>query len=96
MVPALCRGPSVFTRAAMDAHNGIFLMVLKHRRPGMNFIEHLIFEPRGGKVREFEGLTTHFEPKDFTLYRKLLPAAFSMPDQPIVTIFIADYVRLVP
>jgi hypothetical protein len=39
----------------------------------MNFLEHIYFEQRGGMFREFEGLMTHFEPKDISLYRKLLP-----------------------
>jgi len=62
----------------------------------MNLIERMIFEPRGGMFREFEGLTTHFEPKDTSLYRNLLPEPFAMPSRPIVTIFVADYVRVIP
>ena len=62
----------------------------------MNLIERMIYEPRGGMFREYEGLTTHFEPKDASLYRKLLPEPFAMPSQPIVTIFVADYVRVFP
>ena len=62
----------------------------------MNVLERLIFEPRGGMFREFEGLSTQFEPKDPSLYRKLLPEPFAMPSQPVVMIFVADYVRVVP
>ncbi len=62
----------------------------------MNILESLIFEPRGGMFLEFEGLTTHFLPKDPSLYRKLLPEPFGVPCQPVVTIFVADYVRVVP
>ncbi len=62
----------------------------------MNLIERMIFEPQGGTFREFEGLTTHFEPKDVSLYRSILPEPFAMPAQPIVTIFAADYVRVTP
>jgi hypothetical protein len=62
----------------------------------MNFLERIIFAPRGGKFREFEGLMTHFEPKDVTLYRNLLPEAFSMPNRPLVTIYVADNLRLIP
>ena len=61
----------------------------------MNMLEHIIFEPRGGMYREFEGLTTHFEPKNLSLYRKLLPEQFSIPSHPVVTVFIADYLRVV-
>jgi hypothetical protein len=46
--------------------------------------------------REFEGLTTHFKPQDLALYRKLLPGPFEVPGVPIVTIFVADYLRVVP
>jgi hypothetical protein len=62
----------------------------------MNFFERMIFTLRGGKYREFQGLTTHFEPKDIILYRKLLPEFYTLPDHPIVTIFLADYVHLLP
>ena len=46
--------------------------------------------------RKFEGLNTHFEPRDPTLYRKLLPEPLAMPNQPVVTIFVADYLQVVP
>ena len=62
----------------------------------MNFIESMIFEPKGGLFREFVGLTTHFEPKDVALYRRLLPEQFAMSSQPIVAIFLADYLRVFP
>jgi hypothetical protein len=62
----------------------------------MNIFERMIFEPRGGMFREFEGLATHFEPKDPSLYRKLLPEPFVMPSRPVVMIFVADYIRVVP
>lgn len=62
----------------------------------MNILDRMIFEPRGGMFREFEGLTTHFEPKDPSLYRKLLPEPFATPSRPVVTIFVADYVRVIP
>jgi len=62
----------------------------------MNILERMIFEPRGGMYREFEGLTTHLEPKDLVLYRKLLPESFSIPNLPIITVFVADYLRVVP
>ena len=60
----------------------------------MNLIERMIFELLVGDVCEFEGLTTHFEPKDVTLYRSLLPEPFAMPAHPVVTIFAADYFRV--
>ncbi len=62
----------------------------------MNVFERMIFEPRGGMFREFVGLNTHFEPSDPSLYRKLLPEQFAMPSRPVVTIFVADYLRVVP
>ena len=62
----------------------------------MNALERWILEPRGGMYREFEGLTTHFKPKDLSLYRKLLPEAFAVPSVPVVTIFVAAYLRVVP
>jgi hypothetical protein len=62
----------------------------------MNLLERMVFEPQGGMFREFEGLTAHFEPKDIALYRHLLPEQFAMPSQPIITIFLADYIRVFP
>ena len=62
----------------------------------MNILERMIFEPQGGMYREFEGLTTHLEPQDLSLYRKLLPEPFSIPTLPIITIFVADYLRVIP
>ena len=62
----------------------------------MNALQRFVFESRGGMFREFEGLTTHFKPRDVDLYRKLLPPQFGVPSQPIVTIFVADYLRVHP
>ena len=62
----------------------------------MSILDRLVFEPRGGMFREFEGLTTHFEPKDPSLYRKLLPQPFGIPSRPVVTVFVADYQRVIP
>jgi hypothetical protein len=63
----------------------------------MNVLEKvLLFEPSGGMFREFVGINTYLEPKDLSLYRKLLPEPYTMPDQPIVTIFVADYIKVVP
>ena len=62
----------------------------------MNILERMIFEPQGGMYREFEGITTHLEPQDLSLYRKLLPEPFSIPSLPIITIFVADYLRVFP
>ena len=66
------------------------------RMSEMNVFEQIIFEPRGGMFREFEGLNTHFEPSDPSLYRKLLPEPLAMPSRPVVTIFVADYLRVAP
>lgn len=62
----------------------------------MNILERFVFESRGGMYREYDGLTTHLEPKDYSLYRTLLPQTFGMPSQPVVTILVADYLRVVP
>lgn len=62
----------------------------------MNAFERMIFEPRGGMFREFEGLNTHFKPRDLSLYRELLPEQLAIPSQPVVTIFVADYLQVFP
>jgi hypothetical protein len=46
--------------------------------------------------REFRGVSTFVEPADVELYRRLLPEVFSMPQQPMVMLFVADYVKVVP
>ena len=60
----------------------------------MNILDRLLFDPTGGMLREFFGVKTYLEPKDHSLYRRLLPEPFSMPDQPIVMIFVADYAKV--
>lgn len=59
----------------------------------MKILEHMIFEPRSGMFREFEELTTHFEPKDPSLYRKLLPEPFAMPSRPVPGILVSLRLR---
>jgi hypothetical protein len=66
-----------------------------HGRSEMNLLERMYFDVGRGMFREFEGLTTHFQPKDRSLYRKLLPEPFGVPRRPIVTVFVADYLRVV-
>ena len=53
-----------------------------------------IFRPIGGGYREFQGIKLIAEPKDIKLYRTLLPVQFSMPKQPSVFLFIADYLKV--
>jgi hypothetical protein len=60
----------------------------------MNALERLLYDPPDGVFREFEGINTHFEPRDLLLYRQLLPEQFAMPSRPLVTIFFADYLRV--
>ncbi len=54
------------------------------------------FKSIGGIYREYQGIKMIAEPKDTSLYRSLLPEQFSMPEQPSVFIFIADYLKVVP
>ena len=62
----------------------------------MNILKRMKSEIGGGTFRELEGLVTHFEPKDPSLYRKLLPEPFEMPSQPVVTVYVVDHVRVFP
>jgi hypothetical protein len=62
----------------------------------MGFINRILNEPAGGQFREYIGLNTFIEPADHDSYRKFLPQAFEMPEQPIVEIFTADYMRVNP
>lgn len=62
----------------------------------MNSIDRLLYNPKGGQFREFDGVTTHLEPKDVSLYRQVLPHPLTMPRRPIVTLFATDYIRVGP
>lgn len=54
------------------------------------------FKPIGGMYREYQGIKMIAEPKDTSLYRSLLPEQFSLPKQPAVSLFIADYLKVAP
>ncbi len=45
---------------------------------------------------DLQGIITMVEPKDLALYRELLPEQFAMPDQPMVGIFVLDYMDTEP
>lgn len=49
-----------------------------------------------GMFREFHGIYTMVEPTNIGLYRSLLPREFTMPEQPMVAIFILDYTDVAP
>jgi hypothetical protein len=49
-----------------------------------------------GMFREYQGIYAMAEPTDIALYRALLPQEFSMPEQPMVAIFIVDYTEVAP
>ena len=53
-----------------------------------------LFKSIGGIYREYRGIKMIAQPKDTTLYRSLLPEKFSIPEQPSVFIFIADYLKV--
>jgi hypothetical protein len=62
----------------------------------MNFLDRMIYCPPGGQFREYYGVTAHLEPKDLSLYRQLLPERFAVPPQPIVTLYVVDFIRVRP
>lgn len=49
-----------------------------------------------GMFREYHGIYTMAEPTDLALYRALLPKEFSMPEKPMVAIFVVDYTEVAP
>ena len=53
------------------------------------FWEHNIWE-------DLQGIITMVEPADLTVYRKLLPEQFDMPDQPMVGIYLFDFLDVEP
>ncbi len=62
----------------------------------MSIFKRILFEPPGGMFREFVGVNAFLEPKDSSLYQKLLPKPFDMPNQRVVAIFVADYIKVFP
>ncbi|MGD9213028.1 MAG: acetoacetate decarboxylase family protein [Desulfobacteraceae bacterium] len=49
-----------------------------------------------GMWRNFHGIFTILEPINLKLYRRLLPAQLDMPEIPLVSMFIIDYVTVKP
>ncbi len=49
-----------------------------------------------GMWQNYHGIFTTFKPADPDLYRKLLPEELDMPDDPMVSMFVVDYVTVVP
>jgi Acetoacetate decarboxylase (ADC) len=61
----------------------------------MNVLERY-FAPARGALRESLGIAAFFEPADTDLYRRLLPAPFTVPDQPLVSVSAIDYLKAAP
>ena len=61
----------------------------------MNILERY-FAPHKGALREFAGISAFLEPADPSLYRRLLPQPFAMPEQPLVGVVAIDYVKAAP
>ena len=62
----------------------------------MSFADRFFDEPAGGQYRELVGITTHLAPADLALYRHFLPESLGLPARPTVTIFMVDYIKVVP
>ncbi len=60
----------------------------------MEALNRIFFQPEGGMYRTFRGIKAYLEPRDLSLYRKLLPEAFDMPDRAIVMVFVVDYTQV--
>ncbi len=55
-----------------------------------------ITQPKGGMFRHFKGIRAVIEPTDEKAYRRRLPEVFEMPEQPRITVFVADYITVFP
>jgi hypothetical protein len=62
----------------------------------MNLFTRFLYAPPGGNFREFACIEAFFAPADAALYRQLLPGPFAMPEQPVVMVFAADYLKVAP
>jgi hypothetical protein len=56
-------------------------------------------EPARAQVQqyqEYDGIILFYAPKDLSVYRRLLPAVFDLPDQPLVEVFVFDFYKMAP
>ena len=53
-------------------------------------------KPKNGMFRKFRGIRTIIDKIDEQLYRKMLPKYFNLPEIPLVTLFVVDYIKVFP
>ncbi len=53
-------------------------------------------KPQKGMFRKFRGIRTIIDSVDEHRYRKMLPKAFEPHETPLITLFIADYIKVFP
>jgi len=63
---------------------------------GIRFLEWLTYQQRGGQFQELRGIVTHYPPLDAHVYRGYLPPVFDVPADPIVMVFVIEYLRVSP
>lgn len=60
------------------------------------FFEWLVYTRSDGQFQEMVGLAAYYEPPSLEAYRHCLPAVFTMPDQPLIMVFVIAYRRVAP
>lgn len=66
-----------------------FIFVLSKRKEFLEYKEK-------GMWQDYHGIYTTLPPADLELYRKLLPDVLDMPENPMVSMFVVDYVTVIP
>ena len=63
---------------------------------GVRFLEWLTFQQSGGQFQELRGIVTRYPPPSVEVYRKHLPTVFDVPADPVVMVFVIEYLRVAP
>ena len=60
----------------------------------INYIEHQCVREMRKTFKKFHGISAIIDPSDRELYRRLLPDVFDMPDKPLVSLTVVEYVHI--
>ena len=53
-------------------------------------------KPKNGMFREFRGIKTIIDKVDVQMYREILPKPIEPHERPLISVFVADYVKVFP
>lgn len=61
-----------------------------------SFLDWLLFAQSQGQFQRLVGLAARYEPPCMEAYRTCLPAVFRIPDRPLISLVIIDYLQVSP